>query len=135
MPVRLRLEELQDLVRHICVQRQRAEIGTGRRSDDGFLELLRVVPLMWFRLGKVQWRRIGGERKAITLLENGNIIDIFFSRVADFQEIRFQQRNPIRKKFHQRSMQIAAKRRVQSVLKDVREFAGNLGESWKPIAR
>src|SRR5258708_2794999 len=88
-----------------------------------------------FRLRKIQRRWFRRKRKAIAFLENGNVIENLFASVADFQEIGFQQGNSIRKKFRQRSMQIAAERRVQRILEDVCQFPGNFGESRKSITR
>ena len=135
MLFRFRLEELKDLVRHLFVQRQRVKVRARRCSGNGFIELLHRASLTRFWRGKIQWRWFRRKREAIALLENGDIIGTFFAGVADFQKNRFQQRNSIRKEFRQRPVEIAPESRVQGVLKDVREFAGNFRESRKSIAR
>src|SRR5260370_8335092 len=135
MLFRFRLEELKDLVRHLFVQRQRVKVRARRCRGYGLIEFLHKELLTHFWLGKIQWRWFHWKREAIALLENGDIIDTLFARVADFQKNRFQQRNSIRKEFRQRPVEIAAERRVQCVLKDLREFAGNFREPRKSIPR
>src|SRR5216684_6909103 len=135
MLLRFRLEKFKDFVWYFFVERQRVEIRARRCGDHGFTWLLRSEPVTWLWLGKVQRRGFRGEREAIAFLEKGNIVDIFFARVADFQQIRFQQRNSIRKKFRQRAVQIAAQRRVQRILKNVSKFPCNFRESRESITR
>src|SRR5260370_33096618 len=106
------LKELQDLVRHFFVRRQCVKVRARRRGYNRFMEFLRSELLTRFRLGKVQRRRFRGERKAIALFENGNIIESLFAGVADFQKIGFEQKNSLRKKFCQRSMEIPAEWRA-----------------------
>jgi len=55
------------------------------------MENLRGESFTRFRLGKIQRRRFRRKREAIALLKNGDIIDALFARVADFQEIGFEQ--------------------------------------------
>src|SRR5882757_3326487 len=74
------------------------------------------------------------ECKAIALFEYGNIINILFASIADFQKIRFQKRNAIRQKLRQWPMQIAAERCIQRVLENVCQLSGYLGESREAIA-
>src|SRR5437879_2256529 len=128
------LEKFKDFVRDFLVQRQRIEIRAGRRSDNGLLDFFRSKLFTGFRLGKIQRWRYRWERKAITVLENSDVIDIFLTRVADFQKICFQQRNSVREGLRQWPMQIAAQGRVQRILKNMREFPGNFRKSRKPIA-
>src|SRR5438270_13303119 len=85
-------------------------------------------------LRKVERRWLGRERKAIALLERGDVFESFLSRVADFQKIGFEQRDAVRKKFRQRPMEVFTKRRIERVLKHVRKFAGDFGEPWKAVA-
>ena len=128
------LEKFKDFVRDFLVQRQRIEIRAGRRSDNGLLDFFRSKLFTGFRLGKIQRWRFRWKRKAITVLENSDVIDIFLTRVADFQKICFQQRNSVREELRQWPMQIAAQGRVQRILKNMREFPGNFRKSRKPIA-
>ena len=104
MLLRFRLEEFKDFVRHLIVRRQRVKVRARWCCRNGRVDLLGGKPFTRFRLGKVQRGRFRGECEAIALFEIGNIIESLFAGVANFQEIGFQQRNSIRKKFRQRSM-------------------------------
>ena len=59
---------------------------------------------------------LGGEREAITLLEGGNVFDVFVASVADFEQIGFEQRNAVGEEFGQRAVQVFAERGIQRIL-------------------
>ena len=129
-----RLEKLQNLVWHFIIRRKRVEVGPGWSGGRGFFRLLGFDMRWSLGLRKVERWWLDRERKAIALLERGDVFEIFLTRVADFQKIGFEQRDAVRKKFRQRPMEVFTKRRIERVLKHVRKFTGDFGESWKAVA-
>jgi hypothetical protein len=103
-----RLEEFQDLVGHFVVAGQRVEIRAGGGSYNSFLGRRFLRFRVCLRLGIIQWRRLRRKRKAIAFFEGRDVIQDFFARIADLEQICFQQGNAIREKFRQRAVQIIA---------------------------
>src|SRR5262249_14149092 len=104
-----RLEELQNLCRDFVVFRQRIKIGTRRRRNNFWFFLTDQRGCgIGARGRKIQWRWLDGERKAIPLLERGNVLNVFLARVADLEEVSLQNRNAVRQKFRKWPVQVFA---------------------------
>src|SRR5215831_13646435 len=85
-------------------------------------------------LREVERRWLGGESEAVPLLESRDVFNALETGIADFEKVGFEKRDAVRKEFSQRPVQIVAQRRVQSVLKDVCELAGDFGKARESVA-
>src|SRR5215470_14607731 len=128
------LEEFENLVGNLVVCWEGVEIGSCGSSDRFVFEGRKVRG--WLRRGlrEIEGRRLGREGEAVALLEGRDVFDIFGAGVADFEQIGFEQRNPVGEELGQRAVQVVAKRRVQCVLENVCELAGNFGKARKSVA-
>src|SRR5579862_218792 len=125
------LEKFENFGADFVIERQRIEIRPGNTRLRSFR--LNGVSGHVARL-IIQRYRLNWECEAIAFLESSDVLDVFFSGIADFQEIGFKQGNSIRQKLGQGAVQVFAERRVQRILKNVRQLSGDFGEVREAVA-
>src|SRR5215831_8721864 len=134
MLFRLRLEELQNFLRHFIVCRQRVEVRTRRSRGDWLFIFLCVKRAMRLRLRKIERRWLGWKRETIAIFKRRDIFEALLACVADFEKVGFEERDTVREELGQRSVKVFTERRIQRVLENVCKLSGDLGETRKAVA-
>ena len=129
------LEEFQNLIWDFIIGGQRVEIRASGVLLVGLRRMLLDGLLVNSLLPIIQRRGFGGECETIALLEPCDVFKAFFTSVADLEQVGFEDRNSVGKKFRERPVQIVPQRGIHRILENVCQLARNLGEAWKAVTR